>query len=196
MPNYTFKRAPSLVTSDYKVISDGDKYSFFRGTTSDYYNVSAACVVNYGVAQNIISASSSWEGIFEGTYNTQKSTILSILGTTPNQIYGKKVTYYAYSPDTTEIFPSFFAIRIDTSTDPGLYFSETVNYNEKTLEFNILRNNNPAYVQALVYFLTSGGVFQNNSDQGTYESFRAAALNAITSEGGDVEIAPPIDAFG
>lgn len=187
MPTFSFKRAPSAVTSDYKVISDGDKYSFFRGTTSDYYNVSAACVVNYDVAQNIISSSLSWEGIFENTYNTQKSTILSILNTTPADLYGKKVSYYAIGEGS----PTCFAIRLEP--EQGIYFSETVNYNEKSLEFNVLRNNNPSYVQALKTFLDNyggGSIFYNTatSDQGTYESYRSAALNAISSEGTDAPI--------
>jgi hypothetical protein len=184
MPSYSFKRAPSAVTSDYKVISDGDKYSFFRGTTTDFYNVSAACVVNYGVAQNIISSSGSWTGIPPAVYESQKSSILSILGTIPSQIFGKKVAYYLYG----EGVPTYFAIFIDSES--GIYFSETLNYNEKSLEFNILRNSNPAYVTALSIFLTTGGVFQNTFDAGAYEAIRAYALDAITSEGGDVA---PID---
>jgi len=190
MPTFSFKRAPGATTSDYKVISGGDKYVFARGSTADYYNVSAACVVNYGVANSIISSSTTWAGITEATFDTQKSSILTILGSTPSQIFGKKVTYYAYSPNG-EGDPTYFAIKLDP--DSGIYFSETVNYNEKSLEFNILRNSNPAYVTALVNFLTVNGLFQNNSDESTYETFRIKALSAITTEGGDV--GEPIDAL-
>ena len=185
MPSYTFKRAPSSTISDYKVISGGDKYIFARGSSVDAGNVSAACVVNYGIANNIISSSTTWTGITEDTFNTQKSNVLSILATRPSQIYGKKVTYYAYGEGT----PTYFAIRLEPDS---VYFSETVNYNERSLEFNILRNSNPAYVTALVSFLTSNGVFTNNSNQGIYEEYRGYALNAINSEAGDVIEAPPV----
>lgn len=177
MPSYTFKRAPSNV-GDYKLITDGDKYTFFGtfGTTK-----TMGSVVNYGVARNILQASGGWSGITEATYESKKSQLSGDLSQTPREIYGDSVQYFIYEE-------TVFAI-----VKKSAWFSETVNYSEGRQEYSVVQNTSIPYVQALDTFLMNSA---DKIDVGMYEKIRTGAYENSISEATAGDVRPPIDAFG
>lgn len=179
MPTYAFKRAPSNV-GDYKLIQDGDKYSFFGnfGTT-----LAMGSVVNYGVARSILLASNGWTNIPEFTYETKKEELSGSLASIPGNLYPGNVAYYLFEE-------TFFAVV----SVAGITFSETVNASENRQEYSIVRNNNPTYVNQLIKFLKGNG---KGIDERSYNRLRELAYNNSVTEsvsgGGDVIIDIPID---
>lgn len=174
MPSYTFKRAPSDV-GDYKLITGGDKYSFFGtfGTTK-----TMGSIVNYRVANNILQASVGWSGITEATYESKKGQLSTDLSNPPSKIYGASVQYFSYNK-------TLFAI-----VKKSAWFSETVNQSDERQEYSLVQNTSIPYVQALDTFL------MNNAepiDEGTYNDVRMAAYDNSISE---ATAGAPIDALG
>lgn len=191
MPSYSFKRAPGAVISDFKLVDGGDKYNLVRGSLSDSGNISVASVVNYSVASNIIAASTVWGNVSPTTYDTRKTDFISyLINSVPSEfIPDNQISYWTFDKKT------FFAvtveqpfIEIEGQVPP---FSETVNYNPDTLEFNVIRNNNPNYVKALYNFLTSSPNIGEWFVEG-YNEFRDAALTVLSNEQTDIEL-PPAD---
>lgn len=173
MPSYTFKRAPSNV-GDYKLITDGDKYTFFGtfGTTK-----TMGSIVNYGVARNILQASTGWSGITEATYESKKGQLSTDLSQTPSQIYGGIVSYFMYNE-------TCFAI-----VKKSAWFSETVNQSDGRQEYSLVQNTSIPYVQALDTFLIN---YADKIDEGMYEKYRTAAYENSISE---ATAGSPIDAI-
>jgi len=177
MPSYTFKRAPSNV-GDYKLIPNGDKYTFFGtfGTTK-----TMGSVVNYSVARTILQASTGWSGITEATYEAKKGQLSTDLSNPPGKIYGGAVQYFVYNK-------TFFAI-----VKKSAWFSETVNQSEERQEYSVVQNTSIPYVQALDTFL------MNNADQideGTYTDLRTKAYENSISEATAGDVLPPVDILG
>ena len=183
MPSYAFKRAPSNV-GDYKLIQDGDKYSFFGnfGTT-----LAMGSVVNYRVAKSILQASNGWNAIPEFTYETKKEELSGSLASLPGDLYPGNVSYY-FIEDT------FFAVVTDRFVSSEVAFSETINASEARQEYSIVRNNNAIYVNQLIKFLESKA---KGTDERSYNRVREFAYNNSVTEsvsgGGDVIIDIPID---
>lgn len=183
MPTYAFKRAPSNV-GDYKLIQDGDKYSFFGnfGTT-----LAMGSVVNYGVARSILLASNGWNAIPEFTYENKKEELSSSLASLPGSLYPGSVAYYFFE-DT------FFAIVSGGFFDMATAFSETVNASEARQEYSVVRNNNATYVSQLANFLKKNA---RGTDERSYNNVRELAYNNSITEsvsgGGEIIIDIPID---
>lgn len=171
MPSYTFKRAPSNV-GDYKLITDGDKYTFFGtfGTTK-----TMGSVVNYRVAKNILQASGGWSGITEATYESKKSQLSDDLSQTPGKIYGDSVEYFMYEE-------TVFAI-----VKKSAWFSETINNSEGRQEYSVVQNTSIPYVQALDTFLMNNA---DNIDVEYYEKIRTRAYENSISEATAGEVGP------
>ena len=180
MPSYSFKRAPGAVTADYKLIEGGDKYNLSRGTLTDPNNISVASVVNYSVANNIIAASTSWSSITAQVYETRKVDFVSYLvNSVPSEfIPESEISYWTFEKKT------FFAV---TTSTISYSFSETINYNKETLEFNVIRNNNPAYVKALYEFLKNTPGFEPFPVE-MYNEVRTAVLQILADEQTDIPI--------
>lgn len=173
MPSYAFKRAPSNV-GDYKLIQDGDKYSFFGtfGTTK-----AMGSVVNYRVARNILNASNGWSSITEATYDSKKGQLTEDLTNPPSKIYGAAVQYFVYSK-------TYFAL-----VKKSAWFSETVNQSDERQEYSVVQNTSVSYVQALDTFLMNNA---EQIDEGTYNEIRNAAYENSISE---ATAGAPIDAI-
>jgi hypothetical protein len=189
MPTYSFKRAPGAVTADYKLIAGGDKYNLSRGTLADPNNISVASVVNYSVAANIIAASASWTSISSQVYETKKVDFISYLvNSVPSEfIPDDDIAYWMFEKKT------FFAVTKPPKPGPIAPpppFSETINYNEETLEFNVIRNNDVAYVKALNLFLEESSLVSEWPME-LYNSVRTSVLETLSTEGADIP--PPID---
>ena len=179
MPTYSFKRAPGAVTADYKLIDKGDKYNLSRGSLADPDNISVASVVNYSVASNIIAASTSWTSISDQVYETRKTDFVSyLINSVPSDfIPAGEISYWTPNKKT------FFAV----TTTKKIRFSETINYNEETLEFNVIRNNDPAYVEALYQFLKDTlGLDQFPVE--IYNEVRTTVLQILANEQTDIPI--------
>lgn len=177
MPSYTFKRAPSNV-GDYKLITDGDKYTFFGtfGTTK-----TMGSVVNYRVAKSILQASGGWSGITEATYESKKGQLSNDLSQTPREIYGDSVQYFVYEE-------TIFAI-----VKKSAWFSETINNSDGRQEYSVVQNTSIPYVQALDAFLMNSA---ENIDVERYEKIRNVAYENSISEATAGEVGAPIIDLG
>jgi len=150
MPSYAFKRPPSS-TSDYKVISGGDKYTFFGETAVSKVMGS---VVNFKIAKFILEQASSWASISEIDYEDKKDTLKGGLSVPPSQQGFSNIeqllVYFYYDPSGSGE-GTYFAIYMYPKGN--IYFSETMNVSDSRQEYNILRNTQAVYVQNLFDFL-------------------------------------------
>lgn len=170
MANFSYKQAPNS-GPQYKVVLGGDKYTFFY---DDKNNSVMGTVVNYSVANNILNQASGWSTVSVGAYDTNRTNTLNRLADPPGVIH-RGTEYFVLNKET------FFAIYIDDNVLDGTYFSETVNYNRETLEYNILRNGNPTYVTNLYNFLKRDGGGEP-IDQDFYNEIRLFAYDEIVNE--------------
>ena len=181
MPSYSFKRPPSG-TADYKVISGGDKYTFFSENAAAKSKAMGS-VVNYGIANFIINQASSWSTISEQDYETKKVNVKdSSIKDAPSFIFGEeaKIYYWYYDPNYTGE-GTYFATYIDKKKNQ--FFSETLNISDSRQEYNILRNEDEFYVNQLIQFLkiSEVKVFENWWGE-TYNKIRDRAYTYSWTE--------------
>lgn len=180
MPSYAFKRPPTSA-ADYKVISEGDKYTFF-GTTA--VSKAMGSVVNYRIAKFIIQQAVSWSNINETDYEQKKNNLKNDLILTPSQRFEfadpELLRYFYYDPfDSGE--GTWFAIYIQPKK--GVYFSETMNVSDKRQEYNIITNEAEVYVTNLIDFLRNSGAKEFKFDFGEeYNNIRERAYTYSWTE--------------
>lgn len=191
MPSYAFKRPPTS-TADYKLIDKGDKYTFFGETT---FTKVMGSVVNYKVAQFILTQAAGWSNVSEQDYESKKETLKGGLETAPSNLGFPDIegilVYYYYDPfDSGE--GTWFAIYINQKA--GIYFSETMNVSDSRQEYNILRNTQAVYVENLFYFLKQNGKFFDYYYSEEYNKIRERAYTYSWTEAVGETI--PIDKEG
>lgn len=179
MPDYAFKRPPTS-TADYKLIGDGDKYTFFGETT---FTKVMGSVVNFRVAKFILTQATGWSNVSEQDYESKKETLKGGLETAPSNLEFPNIkeilVYYYYDPfDSGE--GTWFAIYINQKA--GIYFSETMNVSDSRQEYNILRNTQAVYVENLFYFLKQNGKFFDSSYSESYNKTRERAYTYSWTE--------------
>ena len=146
MANYYQSPGPSATL--YQVDVTGDSYTLVTGGENAPYSSGMATVVNYSVAQAIINASQGWTTIPESIYLDKSQAVKDLIGSSKNlDITFGKITAYRIN--------EFSYVSIMDNAIQG-FWCEQVNYNQKSLEFSILRNNNYTYVNNLKNFLESG----------------------------------------
>lgn len=192
MPSYVFKRPPSGI-ADYKLIQDGDKYAFFGSSIA---SASMGTIINYSVAAAIINQSTSWAPITEAIYDSKREAVLGSLELTPSDIFDQPdvrspLTYFQYEPPSGGGLTWFCILTGETAFETS--FSEAVTYNERTLEYTILRNFNETYNNTLLNFLNKNGKIFSSKE---YNSWRAATYKAIGTDGKDGGgiVLPPFEA--
>lgn len=191
MPSYAFKRPPTS-TADYKLIDKGDKYTFFGETT---FTKVMGSVVNYKVAQFILTQAAGWSNVSEQDYESKKETLKGGLETAPSNLGFPDIegilVYYYYDPfDSGE--GTWFAIYMNQKA--GIYFSETMNVSDSRQEYNILRNTQAVYVENLFYFLKQNGKFFDYYYSEEYNKTRERAYTYSWTEAVGETI--PIDKEG
>jgi|LakMenEpi03Aug12_release.lakeMendotaPanAssembly.Ray.scaffolds.fasta_scaffold183296_2 hypothetical protein len=188
MPSYAFKRPPTS-TADYKLIDKGDKYTFFGETT---FTKVMGSVVNYKVAQFILTQAAGWSNVSEQDYESKKETLKGGLETAPSNLGFPDIegilVYYYYDPfDSGE--GTWFAIYMNQKA--GIYFSETMNVSDSRQEYNILRNTQAVYVENLFYFLKENGKFFDYYYSESYNKTRERAYTYSWTEAVGEEL--PVD---
>jgi len=191
MPSYVFKRPPTAI-ADYKVIEDGDKYTFFGSSVA---SASMGTIINYSVASAIINQATSWTSITEATYDSKRESVLTSLELRPDQIFPSvssilnPLSYFFYELPFGGGVTYFAILTGETAFETS--FSEAVTYNQITLEYTILRNFSEPYNNALLAFLQGDG---KKSSPKEYNLYRSDTYKAIQSDGRDGEVVlPPID---
>lgn len=181
MPNYSFKRPPSG-NVDYKVVFDGDKYTFFSDN-SGAKSKAMGSIVNYKVAKSILSQSVGWSNISEFDYETKKVSVKdSSIKDAPSFIFGlgAEITYWHYDPNG-DGEGTYFATYINKKK--AQFFSETLNVSERRQEYNILRNEDEFYVNQLIPFLKESGAKSfGNWWSGEYNEIRERAYTYSWTE--------------
>lgn len=149
-----YYQSPASAASIYAVDTTGDSYTLVTGDQNNPLSSGVASVVNYPVAQAIINASSAWNDVSEVAYTNKRSTVLDIIGSSQDLTkYPSRIKAYKLNVEQQDAIGSYVCI-IENPIQGS--WCEQVTYDPKALEFSILRNNNPTYVQNLVNFLTSG----------------------------------------
>lgn len=164
-----YRQSPSSFNTQYQVDTTGDSYTLISGNSSTNYGV--ATVVNYSVAANIQNNSGSWTTVTPTFFNEKKSTIISTLSSSSgyNTI---KDQAYKISKTSYVLFSNFDWV-------------EQINNNGDTLEYSVLRNDDPTYVNALRNAINSGLVpIEGAVSIGEFLSVKSNVLSNILSGGG------------
>jgi hypothetical protein len=164
-----YRQSPSSFNTQYQVDTTGDSYTLISGNSSTNYGV--ATVVNYSVAANIQNNSTFWQTVTPTFFNEKKSTILSALNDTSDY---NTIKDQAYQITKTSyiLFSNFDWV-------------EQINNNADTLEYSVLRNDDPTYVNALRNAIQGGLIpIEGNTSVGTFLSVKSSVLSNILSGGG------------
>ena len=196
-----YRQSPSSATTQYQVDTTGDSYTLVTGDPNQSSeNIGIATVVNYSVAANIQNNSALWAGVSPSFFDEKKNTIINALGDNTSMMENKEVLYY-------QINEFSYAAVVGVSGDiiipipvpgPGLdlggggmpiaisegVFVEQITVNPNTLEYAVLRNNNPTFVNTFANFLRFNANPIKKDAAQTYSGLRATALSEVLGGGG------------
>lgn len=174
---------PSNSNQLFKFDTTGDAYMIVSGNpllVDADQNYSIASVVNYTVKQILQNAANSYPATGSLVFNTLQTSVVNSISSsaflTPTLIAPRPPLLFQLNPTT-------FAAIVEGG---GLIYSdpyvEQVVSNPTTLEYSVIRNNNPAFVQGFRNYVDSIDI--PTISTGTYQSARASAMSQVMGSGG------------
>lgn len=177
---------PSNSNQLFKFDTTGDAYMIATGNpllVDAEQNYSIASVVNYTVKQILQNAANSYPATSSLVFNTLQTSVVNsisssaFLNPTDGGLIGPR------PPRCYQLNPTTFAAIVEGG---NLIFSEPyieqVVANPITLEYSVIRNNNPAFVQGFRNYVDSIDI--PTISTGTYQSARASAMSQLMGSGG------------
>ena len=177
---------PSNSNQLFKFDTTGDAYMIATGNPLSEdadQNYSIASVVNYTVKQILQNAANSYPVAGSVVFNTLQSSIVSAVSSsaflTPSGgfVAPRPPRLYQLNPTTFAAIVEPGGLLIAGST-----YVEQVVSNPTTLEYSVIRNNNPAFVQGFRNYVDSIDI--PTISTGTYQSARASAMSQVMGSGG------------
>lgn len=176
---------PSNSNQLFKFDTAGDAYMIVSGNpllVDADQNYSIASVVNYTVKQILQNAANSYPVAGSVVFNTLQSSIVSAVSSsafltpTGGLIAPRPPRLYQLNPTT------FAAIVEGGNLIYSEPYVEQVVSNPLTLEYSVIRNNNPVFVQGFRNYVDS--IDLPTISTATYQSARSSAMSQLMGGGG------------